>query len=424
MACKGPIRMNQAIKNLALSNKRKRSGSALILTVLVVLISLAIGTGLLAMGTNARISSMRKVQSISARSAADAGIEHAVQTINDAVEAGHWSGWVIPHYENVWLYDEDTYYSVQSAYSVSDGYQLQSVGRHQNQTHTVSASLRLKGLFENAIMCRNGITLKNGTVISSVDSDVSMDPDDTDEQVVIGTNSTGADSITLNNGVTVEGDIVVGVGGDTDTIIKDLGATVDEKYSLTSSFDFPSVSPPSFRWPNISIGVKKGEKKIGPWWCDYPAVGRFSNMDLSNGTTLRVVGDCTLYITGDVDMGQSSEIILEAGASLTIYLDGDWISDNNSGINNTSTDTSSFTLYGTGPAGQKIDLKAKSNFYGSIYAPDADLTIYSGGDLYGAFVADNFELKNPARFYYDAALKSVHTSDEGARYVISRWNEQ
>ncbi len=416
--------MKQTIKNLVLSNKRKRSGSALVLIVLVMLISLAIGTGLLAMGTNMRISSMRKVQDISARSAADAGIEHAVQTINDAVDEGHWSSSVSPNYENVWLYDDDTYYSVKSTYSASDGYQIESVGKYKNQTHAVSATLRLKGLFENAIMCRNGITLKGGTVISSIDSDVSMDPDDTDEKVVIGTNSIGADLITLNNGVTVDGDVVVGVGGDTDTVIKDLGATVGEKYSLTSSFDFPPVSPPSFWWPNTSIGVKKGEKKIGEWWCDYPAVGRFDKIDLSNGTTLRVVGNCTLYVTGDVDMGQSSEILLEAGASLTIYLDGDWISDNNSGINYTATDTSSFTLYGTGSAGQKIDLKAKSDFYGSIYAPDADLTIYSGGDLYGAFVADNFELKNPARFYYDAALQSVKVSDEGARYVISRWNEQ
>lgn len=125
-------------------------------------------------------------------------------------------------------------------------------------------------------------------------------------------------------------------------------------------------------------------------------------------------------------MGQNSEILLDPAynASLTVYLDGNWISDNNSGINNAIQIPSRFKLYGTGPIGQKIDLKAKTDAFGVIYAPNADLTVYSGGNIYGSFVANNFELKSPANFYYDAALKTVSVTDEGARFVISRWNEE
>ncbi|MHC4257103.1 MAG: DUF7305 domain-containing protein [Planctomycetota bacterium] len=228
----------------------------------------------------------------------------------------------------------------------------------------------------------------------------------------------------LNWGVVVDGDVVVGVGGDTSTVIKDLGATMDSSYPMSTSVEFPAISAPSLFGPDTSIGIKKNEKTIGPGG-DFPATGRFNNIKMSQGTTLRVIGDCTLYITGDVTMGQNSEILLDASknAKLTIYLDGDWNSDNNSGINNETTATNTFSLYGTGPVGQAIDIKAKGEFYGVIYAPDANLTMYSGGNIYGSFVTNNFELKNPAEFFYDASLRTITVDQEGARFVINRWKE-
>ena len=418
----GSDKMKQRIENQVLAKDRKRSGSALVLIVLVVLISMAIGTGLLTMGTNAQVTSMRRVQDMQARSAADAGMELVVQEINNAVINAAWSEAVLPTVNNAQIGSTDSYYSVKTAYLGTDGYYIYSNGTNNSRSRTVIANLRLKGLFEEAVLCRNNITLKSGTTIDAVDSDISMDPADCDEKVVIGTNSVDSDMITLNNGVTVDGDVVVGVGGDVDSVIKDLGATVDTKYAMSSDVEFPPVSPPSLPGLGTSIAVKTGEKTVGSGG-DYPGVGRVAGIRLRNGTTLRVVGDCTLYVTGDVDMGQSSEITLEPGASLTIYLDGDWISDNNSSINNTPGKPTNFKLYGTGPLGQEIDLKAKSDFLGSIYAPNADLTIFSGGDLFGSFTANNFELKNPARFYYDAALKEVDVTDEGARFVVSRWYE-
>jgi hypothetical protein len=392
----------------------KKSGSVLVLVLLVVLISFITGTGLLALGTQSRVASINQVQDMMARSSADAGLERAVQEINNAVKAGAWSDGILPMTSEATLPYSDSVYSVKTTYDVTGGYQVVSVGTDRNRTRTVNATLRLKGLFDNAIQCRNSITLKAGTVIDTIDSTISMDPADCDEKTVIGTNSTDPDTVILNMGVVVDGDVVVGVGGDTSTIIKDLGATIDRSYSLSSSVEFPAVSSPSLFGPDTSIGIKKNEKTIGPGG-DFPASGRFDNIKMSQGTTLRVIGDCTLYVTGDVNMGQNSEIILDSStnAKLTIYLDGDWVSDNNSGINNETSSPSTFKLYGTGPAGQAIDIKAKGEFYGVIYAPDADLTMFSGGNIYGSFVTNNFELKNPAEFLYDASLKTISVYDEG-----------
>jgi hypothetical protein len=400
------------------------SGSVLVLVLLIVLISFIIGTGLLALGAQSRVSAIYHIQDITARSAADAGLERAIQEINNAVISGSWSAGVLPAATNVGLPNSAAVYSVQTDYDGTDGYLITSVGTDRNRSRTLNAKLRVKGLFDNAVQCRSGITLKAGTVIDTVDSTISLDPADCDEKVVIGTNSIDPDMVILNNGVVVNGDVVVVVGGDTSTVIKDLGGTYDKSYSLSAPVEFPPVSAPSLIGPDSTIKIASGEMTLGPGG-DYPATGRFDGISMKNGTTLRVIGDCTLYITGDVAMGQSSEIILDQtkGATLTLYLDGDWNSGNNSGINNATEVPLNFKLFGTGPAGQKIDLKAKSEFYGVIYAPDADLTLFSGGDIYGSFATNNFELKNPASFLYDVSLKTVSVVDEGTRFVIERWRE-
>ncbi len=417
--------MKQRAKIKKMRAGRKQSGSVLVLIVFVVLVSLIIGTGLMALGTQVRVSAIDKVEDMMARSAADAGVEFSIQQINNTVADKTWSESVLPTIEDFPLSETKSVFSVKTEYDPITGYLVQSRGTNNNRTRNIQAVLRLKGLFEMAIQTREGIILKSGTSILTIDSNISLDPADTDEKAIIGTVSTNSNSIVLNSGVMVDGDVVVGVDGDTGTIIKDLGATVDEKYALPSEVEFIPVYPPAYIAPDVPIEVATGEKTIGAGG-DYPVIGRFSGIKLKQGTTLRIIDDCTLYITGDVDMGQDSEIILDAGknASLIIYLDGNWIADNSSGVNNATGIPSNFFLYGTGGPGQILNLKAKSEMFGSIYAPNADLTIYSGGDIYGAFVSRNFELKNPANFYYDVALREVSVLDEGVRYVINRWNEQ
>ena len=405
--------------------KKRKSGSILVLVLLVVLVSFIIGTGLMSLGTQSRIATINQVQDMMARSAADSGLERVVQEINNAVIEKAWSASVEPCVNNAALPYTDATYSIQTQYDPADGYSIVSVGTDRNRTRTVNAKLRLKGLFENAIQCRNGVTLKSGVVIDTIDSTISLDPADCTDKTVVGTNSIVADQVILNGGVVINGDVVVGFGGDTGTVIKDLGATYDRSYSLTTPVEFPPVSAPSLFGPDTQISAKKAEKTIGPGG-DYPAMGRFSGISLGTGGTLRVIGDCTIYITGDVDMGNGTEIILDEtkNAKLTVYLDGDWLADNDAGVNNVAKKPSNFKLFGTGSAGQEIDFKAKGDFYGVVYAPNADMTLFAKGDVYGSFVTNNFEAKSSSKFLYDVSLKTISVTDEGARFVVSRWCEQ
>jgi len=71
-----------------------------------------------------------------------------------------------------------------------------------------------------------------------------------------------------------------------------------------------------------------------------------------------------------------------------------------------------------------FDLKAKSSWYGAIYAPNADISIKAGADLYGSFIGSSFENKAGGFIWYDAALQNVSTTDIGVAFIVERWHEE
>jgi hypothetical protein len=137
-------------------------------------------------------------------------------------------------------------------------------------------------------------------------------------------------------------------------------------------------------------------------------------------------GDVELHVTGNIDLGNSCEIIVKDGSTLKLYVDGNIACDNGSsiGTEDASKNAKTLMLYSTGEGLQDFDLKAKNEWVGVIYAPNADVTLYAGGDLYGASIANNFELKSGGNYHYDRALKNVSPDDEGVRFVLTKWNEK
>ena len=70
---------------------------------------------------------------------------------------------------------------------------------------------------------------------------------------------------------------------------------------------------------------------------------------------------------------------------------------------------------------QVLDIKAKSKIFGTIYAPQADISIYPGSEICGAIVGKSVTFKSGCTFYYDEALRDVTVFDEGVRFVVKRW---
>ena len=406
-----------------MNNKKcKNRGSALPLALVAILILLTMGTTLLSMGLTNRIFSMRNVSTITARCAADAGLTQALFEMNEKLQNKTLEVSTLPSTLRASLLDCDATYSYMVLGNLGTGYTIYSLGEADNSQRTVRATIGLKGLFDHAILTKETLTLKSGTVIDAYNSG---DPTDTDLTVQVGTQSTADSSVILNSGVLVDGDVIVGVNGDTDTVIKDLGATVNgDKIVSTEEQSFNKVTPPALPIMGTSLTVKSGVLSITS-----DDNGTYSSIDLQSGKDIGVLeiakGDVVLHITGDIDLDNSCEIVVKDGATLTLYVDGDIACGNGSGINTEAPpeEASTLKLYATGEGEQFLDVKAKSEWTGVIYAPNADVVLYANGDAYGSIVADGFEFKSGGNFHYDKALQEVDVDDQGVTFSVTRWYE-
>jgi len=405
------------MKKLLQSKKR---GSAIPLAIVVVLILLAMGTGLLRMGLNSRIFSTRSASDIAARCAADAGLTKALFEMNEKLQVRFWDGSTLPQAIDANLPNFDAVFSYSVTGDVASGYTISSVGTAGQAQRTVYATLELEGLFEHAILTKEYLILKSGTTVDGYNS---LDPLDTDIDVDIGTQSTLDSSIILNSGIIVEGDVIVGIGGDPNTVIKDLGATTGYQYSALEEDPLALITPPTLPDWGADITVTGEIVTIGP-----ADSGQYGNLILAKGTTLGVLeisGDVVLYLTGNIDLGESCELVIKENSSLTVYIDGDIHCRVGSSVNNENPpeDPMKFQLYGTSETTQFFDIKAKTTWSAVIYAPNADVDLYANGDFYGSVVADSFEFKAGGNYHYDKALKEVEIDDEGVRFVVNRWHE-
>ncbi len=401
--------------------KSKRRGSAIPLAIVAMLILLALGTGLLSMGLNSRTFSTRTTSDITARCAADTGLTMALFQMNEKLKVKPWKTGVLPTAKETKLLYCDATYAYDVTGDLNKGFIMTSVGREDNAVRTVYATLGLKGLFDHAILTKGSLILKSGTVIDGYNS---ADPFDTDFNVDIGTQSTADSMVVLNSGVDVNGDVLVGLGGDPDTVIKDLGATTGDQLGGTENDPLPQITPPVLTDTGLDIEAKSETITFTP-----ADSGQYGNISLASSNQAGILeidgGDVVLYITGNIDLGNACEIIVKDNSSLTIYIDGDIVTGNGAsiGTENPTKDAMTLQLYGTGTGGQNFDIKAKNEWTGVIYAPNAHVDLYAKGDAYGSIVADSFEFKNGGNFYYDEALREVSIQDEGVSFVVERWYE-
>ena len=401
-----------------------RRGSAMPLSMVAVMILLALGVALMSLGMKRRIYAMRMTSDITARCAADAGLTLALFEMNEKLQVKPWNDSTLPQATDISLpYCDNQVCSYTVTGDLGGGYTITSIGESGHAIRGVRATIELHGLFDHAILTRDNLILKSGTLIDGYNS---LDPLDTDTDVDIGTQSILDSSIILNMGVIVDGDVVVGVGGNPNTVIQDLGATTTgSHYAGMEQELLPQIVPPTDLFDMHSdISVQGQTAALTP-----ADNGQYSLISLKQETVPAILeisgGDVVLHITGDIQLGQSCEIIVKDGSTLTLYVDGNIHCRESSGINPDipSQEANTLHVYATGQGVQLFDLKAKSQWTGVVYAPNAEITLYASGDAYGAVVAKKFEFKAGGNYHYDEALRNIDMDDEGVRFVIKRWEE-
>lgn len=398
----------------------KRKGSTIVLVMIVLVILLLAGAGLLNLGLQSRLAAVRDASEISARCAADAGLAKALYEMNQQLLGGSWSDSNLPYAMYEPLPGCDATYGYTVTPDANDHYNLQAMGHSGRNQKTVSASVGIKGIFEYAVFA-DDIEFKSGTIVDAYNLVAG------DEPLKIGTNSTTAGAITAKLGVTIDGDIAVGVGGDTDVVIDSRAeaAISGVTYSLSMKQQNDNIEVPEW----LNSAPSQGTLTTGT---TITTSGKYDAINLladpNKLETIIIDGDVSIYVVGDVRVGNNDEIqVVAAGtnpdASLTLYLGGNFLADNGSAINNLSMDCRSFQMYGLETC-TSIQMKQGGSFYGTIYAPNADIQLYNGVEVHGAIVSKTFSQDAAGGLHYDASLRTVSATDVGVRFVVERWSEE
>jgi hypothetical protein len=382
---------------------QKRSGFISLMAMVAAIILFIIGIGLLTLGFNRRLFSIRANQQITARSAADYGLTKAVHVMNLRT----WTDATLPSENTTHVPGNNTTYS----YTVTGSHGNYSVTAHGTSgsiTKTVTSDLRLKSAFEYAILTKNNLDIGSCSTVNC--NNCGNIP------LKIGTtnNPNTSAQITLKPNSIVDGDILLGQGGIPSLVIG-AGATYHNIYAVATDYDLPMPTlPPNFVSSASNIGAITASGSIstsGKYICE--------KIYLKTGGHLDVNAIVELYVTGDITLGNSANIRLDPNAKLTIYLAGTLDGKEGTGFSNTGA-PSQLAIYGLGS--YNINIKNSDEFHGTIYAPDAEVQIDNNVKVYGSIIAKDYKQNNNAIFTYDARLRQI-TDANLTRFVPNHWRE-
>jgi len=194
-----------------------------------------------------------------------------------------------------------------------------------------------------------------------------------------------------------------------------------ERISTDFIAAFPPVAAPTDGTPlaPITTSMTLGYAGVATRW-------RCPGISLADDETLTIRGDVTLIITAAagrraIAITGRAGIVIPAGASLTIYVEGDVLIAGN-GLANGNAAPVSCLLWGTnsGEEGQKLQLAGNGALKAAVYAPAGEVTINGNGDMMGSIVADTITLTGNAAFHYDESLGVYGVN---MPYGVAKWRE-
>ncbi len=303
---------------MKINNKSQivRRGNAIPLALIAVALLLTMGMTLLSMGLNSRVYAFRTVSDISAQSAADAGLTKAIFEIKQKLYGKSWLGSEMPSESNIQLTNCNAEFGYTTTLLPNGNYLVESTGTSGIKKRTVKCTLERKSPFSTAIFADGYITIKNSGKVGSYNGTA-------ESNFMVGTNSTKNGTVMLYNSSTIDGGVAVGPGANPDDVIDLKNSAKIEGDTMALSQKNELVLPEVPEWleslpssGNITNNITISES------------AKYNEIDLKNSNKIIVTDDVSLYITGDLTLGNSSQIEIEDGASLTLYLDGNLVGKN------------------------------------------------------------------------------------------------
>ena len=199
---------------------------------------------------------------------------------------------------------------------------------------------------------------------------------------------------------------------------------MDEAQPVASDNDNAELSPSYYDRGDDSFFIGGGHgSTLG-------AVGEerqyyFSCFTADSDARVTVQGDVSLYVSGDCSILGHSSIDITAGATLTLYVSGEFFCDSNAQINNPGR-PQDFELYSDYPSSDTGDFKLRLNsnrdLAALVYAPHTAIEVNSNANFFGALRGKGVYIHSGTSFWFDEDLPSLSgpQSITGFRLVLKR----
>jgi hypothetical protein len=296
----------------------------------------------------------------------------------------------------------------------------------------IEAIVRPVSAFDQAIMSVGVVDLTNQNIV--VDSYDSSDPTkstnglyDATKRQENGDIATDGQLIDAGN-AQIYGDVATNAG----TVSGVANITGVER---TDFYQEPiPVGAPSWNAINSSITSVTGTTTITASSSQDSAASRYilSGISLSGGKTLTIAGNpngsqtyVEIYVTGDISVNGTGQIVIQPGVSATIYFAGN-VDISGNGVLNSNNQPGDLMLYGIQPPSntpEHVNFGGNSQITASIYAPGHDVTVNGGGTnghVYGSIVGKTVTMTGVSNLHYDESLGATGMINN---YKIVSWFE-
>jgi len=273
-------------------------------------------------------------------------------------------------------------------------------------------------LYQWAAFGRDSMTMASNARTDSYDSSLGSYAD---QEV----NGSGSEKYASSNGdigsnlkvemvqnTSVWGDVVPGPDG---------SSSVAKTASVSGSTK-PSDSDLTFNPIDLPTTESKGDWTIGG--SETLGSGAYAFEDVQVDGTLTVVGPATLLVTNLVIEANNRIVVDATNGPVEIYVLKDFELNSNTQISSTTNNPSDVSLYLESDNvinpdidvtldPDDLDFDSNSEFFGTIYAPNAHIEINSNFQLYGSLVARSIHLDSNSKIHFDEALLNG-SAGEGA----------
>ncbi|HZP60109.1 MAG TPA: hypothetical protein VFB27_07260 [Opitutaceae bacterium] len=436
---------------MKLSSSHLRRGTVLIVAMLVAaLIAFVLGSYLNLSLSSARFAG-RTFYSNAAFNLVETGAEEAVWSFNHAGTNNGWNSWA-HNSSDAWEKFEGFNFAPNTSgsvkvyvenYAATGGFSpkviaLASVNPPTEApvTQMLEVTLARRSHFAGGLVAKNSVTFNGGS--ATVDS-WNSDPDNNPATPPVPYTAAvrndhariAATWVLVGNHSSKRADILgyvttggtspdVGLNGTIRGFATPPGVPIDPSRIATDFvFSFDPLAAPTGGTPLASIGPTLGTLGTATSW-------QCNSLSLNGSQTLTILGQVTLVLTASsgadaLDLVGNAQIIIPAGSSLALYVEGNVRIIGNGGIGNGNVQPVTCQFWGTNTsaAGQTIELTGNGSLAGVVYAPNAAVTLDGNSDMMGAVIARDITIAGNANFHYDESLPLYGDASFG----VVKWRE-